>query len=446
MIPSTMATDRTGRAIEGQPRREGQRCVKVRPGPPRFQRYGPSIASVQDSPGEGAVAVEPPEARSNGTPFGVLSRPAKGATSSYPFWQGGVIEPPAGEPISPPQRQTGYTENRGSMVRRTIVVISVAAAVAAGGVAFAQSPGPTGGHAIPAGPTKAGPLVDGPTTASSITSGTASGVASSPPICPKLGDSPSQSPVGSATHLFTRTTGDGVTVRAYRLAVQAALTCGPVPDTANTAPTELACQSTSISLEMSDDSAVGNGFLGLPVVPFAGGSPLPGTGGAQTGSEPKEATSGAFGVVEGDPVWWVALQVGGEVATAQVTFTDGSSDEMAPVGGVAVLLHHVAESGTGSSDPYSVQGTVTLSDGSGNVIGNVTLPQVPTVVPMPLPDPSPPSGALPGADSVSGSSGTASVGSATTGGVSPGGVAVAPLPGAVIACPLIPAPAAPLSK
>ena len=323
-------------------------------------------------------------------------------------------------------------------MRRMIMVIAVAAAVAAGGVAFAQSSGPTGGGVTPAGLTKAGPLGDRPTTTGLATSGTASGVASAPAVCPALGDSSPQSTVGSATHLFTRTTGDGVTVRVYRLAVQTGLNCGLVPDTANTTPSDPACPSNSISLEMSDDSAVGNGFLGLPVVPFAAGSHVPDTGGAQTGSEPEGVTSGAFGVVEGDPVWWVALQVGSEVATAQVTFADRSSDEMAPVGGVAVLVHHVTESGTGFN-PYSVQGTVTLSAASGNVIGNVTLPQVP----MPLP--SPPSGALPGAHGGSGSTGTASVGS-STGGSPPPGVAVAPTPGAVIACPLIPAPAASLSK
>jgi hypothetical protein len=109
--------------------------------------------------------------------------------------------------------------------------------------------------------------------------------------------------------------------------------------------------------------------------------------------QPQELASGAFGVVEGDPVWWVAVQVGANVTSVQMTFPDGSTDQMAPVDGIAVLAHRVAAAvATADTGPYVVRGSLELQGSAGSVIGTVTLPQTATTpgpVPSPLPAPVP---------------------------------------------------------
>jgi hypothetical protein len=113
--------------------------------------------------------------------------------------------------------------------------------------------------------------------------------------------------------------------------------------------------------------------------------------GTSAATEPLAATSGAFGVVEGAPVWWIAVSVGSEVASVQVTFADGSTDEMSPVGGAAVLAHQIDPSVATSGDgPYEVSATLQLLDDSGAVIDSVTFPEPPpTPAPGPIPAPEP---------------------------------------------------------
>jgi hypothetical protein len=225
--------------------------------------------------------------------------------------------------------------------------------------------------------------------------------------------------VGSATHLFTRTTADGVTIRAYRLSsIGTTCGCGPIPtptspptgtSSASTGPATAVLPTGELSLEMSDATAVGDGVLDDT-------SSLPTTT-TNAVTEPSAVTANAFGVAEGAPVWWVAVSVGPDVANVQMMFSDGSTDQMSPVDGVAALAHQIDPSLASSGDgPYAVRGTLRLLDSSGAVVGTVTFPQpilppdppagtpppttvAPTTVaptPTPLPDPVSPPQTVPG--------------------------------------------------
>jgi hypothetical protein len=126
-------------------------------------------------------------------------------------------------------------------------------------------------------------------------------------------------------------------------------------------------------------------------------------------SEPQQLTTGSFGVQEGDPVWWVAVEVDSSVTSVRMTFPGGSTDQMAPVNGIAVLAGRVAPTvAAGGSGPYVVRGTLDLLGADGSVLKTVTLPQEPVAVPSPAPVP-------------------------LQGGVAQGAPTVTP--GAIIACP-----------
>ena len=75
----------------------------------------------------------------------------------------------------------------------------------------------------------------------------------------------------------------------------------------------------------------------------------------------------------------------------QATFADGSTDEMAPVDGVAVVAHQIDATAAPGGDPYEVRGSLQLLDSSGAVIDDVTFPEPspPTPLPAPAPDTSP---------------------------------------------------------
>jgi hypothetical protein len=120
----------------------------------------------------------------------------------------------------------------------------------------------------------------------------------------------------------------------------------------------------AVSVELSDDTAVGVGTL------------FDGSGPTATTANAVDPVTGVFGVAEGAPVWWVALPVGADVASVQMTFADGSTDQMAPVDGVAVLAHHI-DAGVASSGPGpdEVRGTLRLLDSSGAVLTTVAVPE-----------------------------------------------------------------------
>jgi hypothetical protein len=147
----------------------------------------------------------------------------------------------------------------------------------------------------------------------------------------------------------------------------------------------------------------------------------------------------AFGVAEGDPVWWIAVQVGADVASAKATFADGSVDQMAPVDGVAVLAHHItAQVASTGSGPSTVRATLVLLGAGGEVLATVTFPEQPKPMPVPLPAPEPsPAGS---GSTGTGSTGSASAGSGSTGSGSTASSPVGSTPGAVVACPQLAAP------
>jgi hypothetical protein len=263
--------------------------------------------------------------------------------------------------------------------------------------------------------------------------------------------------IGSATRLFIRTTTDGVTIRAYQDAESAVSSCGVAPTPAagsgsgsgsgvNSPPGSTGSMGSTgstgsagpsimplvpaapdVTVELSDNDAVGQGAISapvcapstqqgstgssggtgagsgaVPVPPSEGGSPpvdtpdppatTPTTTGAQTAagpqSQPQELATGTFGVLEGDPVWWVAVEVGTGVTSVQMTFPDGGTDQMAPVNGIAVLAHRVSAA-VASVDPGPdvVRGSLQLLGSGGSVVATVSLPQEATPVPVPTPTP-----------------------------------------------------------
>ncbi|HUY22021.1 MAG TPA: hypothetical protein VMV22_06745 [Acidimicrobiales bacterium] len=388
---------------------------------------------------------------------------------------------------------------------------ALALVVGAAGGYFGEAAASTGTTAsrAGAGPVSSTTVVGGKASPSVAAPGTAT-------ICP--GGAGTGGEVGSATKVFSRTTADGVTVRVYRLAPSGspcvpspsapvaggstdpspATTLAPnlpvspgSPGSTGTTTTEVSpyvSVGPSFSIELSDDSAVGQGVVSSPVCvgsPAAGagtgigaasgsaggtstgpaetapepvtvpGSILPPvttivppvttttapTGGGNAAQEPQQLSAGAFGVVEGDPVWWVAVEVGSDVASVRMTFADGSVDQMAPVDGIAVVAHRVsaatASTGTG---PYDVRGTLDLLGADGGTVATAGLPQTPPPTPTPTPTPVPvplhsvaPGTAVPGGtgSTIPGgtSSGSASSGSASSGSVSSGSVSP------IVVCP-----------
>jgi hypothetical protein len=184
-----------------------------------------------------------------------------------------------------------------------------------------------------------------------------------------------------------------------------------------------------VSVELSDDAAVGQGeWFDAPSTSSTTTGP---------GVEPVATMSNAFGVLEGAPVWWVAVSVGPEVADAQITFADGSTDEMSPINGVVVLAHQIDASVASSGDgPYEVRGSLQLLDSSGAVIKAVSFPQTiaPAPVPVPVPDPLP--APLPGSTDPGN---VPAVTTSTTG--STGAAGSTGAPGSMFVCPEMEAPA-----
>jgi len=227
--------------------------------------------------------------------------------------------------------------------------------------------------------------------------------------------SPDQNPP-KTTHLFTRTTGDGIVVRAYRTdppppptdssststtapapktqegpctmpgrpgvaratanansgsSASASASSGssesgqvvapppgpdgpPGPVISGTAPpcpgAPPICKATpSVLAELSTDAAVGQGFDPIDE------------------KQPSDALShvslGMLGVPEGSPVVFVTVQTGPGVATARLRLPDGSTDQMAPVNGIAVLAHT-------TSTPKPTGTVVEALDSSGKVLAS----------------------------------------------------------------------------
>ena len=66
--------------------------------------------------------------------------------------------------------------------------------------------------------------------------------------------------LGSATHLFTRTTADGVTIRAYRLSSNESCGCGTIPNASTISPSS----GTSSGPTTSGAGGAAGGFTDQP--------------------------------------------------------------------------------------------------------------------------------------------------------------------------------------
>jgi len=179
---------------------------------------------------------------------------------------------------------------------------------------------------------------------------------------------PIASPAANFTKKFVRTTGDGVTIRAYQAG------------TATTTPAvKNVCRASLLPAMMAEVSTsdvvgqVGGGFgVATPAAPFL----------AVTGS--------VIGVVESAPVWIVTTRTDATAALVRVTFADGKTDEMAPVDGWSALAH-IAPSGRASGGPAVVQAL----DATGHFLAKAQVPDPlgsPKILPQ-VPAPPPAAGA-----------------------------------------------------
>jgi hypothetical protein len=212
--------------------------------------------------------------------------------------------------------------------RRPVVLASVAAAVlvaAVLGFAAGRSTSPAPAATVAAGDQPTAPAPTTFATKGFAVSGGAPGVR-------------------ALTNLFTRTTADGVTIRAY---VQ---DFGPPPDAAvMSCPAEAWCPppecnpASMLVPELSTDAAVAQQYT--PAFPVSDGAAW--------------AVQIDFGEQEGAVTSARAVRVADGVTHVTATWPDGTVDEMDPIGGWAVLAH------AGDAVPAIV---VTLADGTTSAV------------------------------------------------------------------------------
>jgi hypothetical protein len=245
--------------------------------------------------------------------------------------------------------------------------------------------------------------------------------------------------------LFTRTTADGIAIRAYRADVPVAtdmpatVTGGPpnsvTVECAKGAPCPLPGPATTPGPGAASGSASGP-TTGSAIAAEPGSMPAGSPECLPTAMLRAELSNQAavdpgfvsvsklapdqamavvqtsfFGIEEGSPVEWVAVHTTDAVATVRVRFGDGNTDEMAPVQGYAVLAHQTAAPTPPdpTADPEAFrkamapQGTVEGLDGSGAIVTTADLgappaeaaPDGPCAMAPPLPAPAP-DGYVPG--------------------------------------------------
>jgi len=151
--------------------------------------------------------------------------------------------------------------------------------------------------------------------------------------------------------VFTRTTADGLVIRAYRADVDTSSEAhGPPWWT----PPGYCYPNGYVQADVSNEAIAGVAYASLYAAQ---------PDGAKVGGQYM-----IVGRNEQSPRWIVIAQGPSSAARLRATFPDGSRDEMAPVGGVAVLA------GTGSANPTNTKVTITALDASGAELGSATLP------------------------------------------------------------------------
>ena len=168
--------------------------------------------------------------------------------------------------------------------------------------------------------------------------------------------------------LFTRSTGSGVTIRAYSAESSTGGGCPGVVDCPPTTtvpgspvstapcPADVLCAGPEVTPHTTSGPVSGSGTGGSTgstpaVVPASCGQLVVelstdravGTGSAvmptaaATGDTLQVLGTGSFGVAEGAPVSWVAVSAGSGVSSVQLTVNGTVVDAMTPDGGVVVL-------------------------------------------------------------------------------------------------------------
>jgi len=293
---------------------------------------------------------------------------------------------------APGREELAAIVRRSGRRRTQVLVTGVTVALlvgVAGGWAVGRSGSGSSSHPVAvgagagartsSGPASAGPAV-APAPGVAVAGATGGGSSSAVVSVGKLG--------GSMTKEFVRTTADGVSIRAYSISIPKSMSADGQVVCAPVFP--------SLNNEVSTTAVVGDTY-GVQTSPS----------GALT-----DATTGVVGLGEGSPVWVVTARAGAGVAQVRMTFADGKTDGMAPVGGW-VTLAHIAPPGSTSqpvvSSDLGVTGTLQALDPSGKVLGTVTLTDK-TVEPLtPKCLPSPPA-------SVPGGTGTVTPQTVTSGG------------------------------
>jgi hypothetical protein len=261
-------------------------------------------------------------------------------------------------------------------------------------------------------------VLGGQALASSGTKQTTASLAPESAAAPSTGGPSSGAaivPSAPLNHLFTRTTGDGITIRAYVGQAETAPTCEngctPAPGTTSTTGAGQPTPTSSLPVPkgagassgtISPAASTGTGSLPVMTVPLTPVSPVSttttvgagagttsttaGSGGGATTCTSAPVTielstdaavttataavetpvagqlvveaSGVFGTAEGNPASWVLVATGSDVAS--VRLGGAGSDTMTPVDGLAVLAV------TGSSAP-----SVVALDPNGVVLASV---------------------------------------------------------------------------
>ncbi len=164
--------------------------------------------------------------------------------------------------------------------------------------------------------------------------------------------------------LFFRTTADGVTIRAYRSHLAAAM---PVPEPVGcVGGPAVDCPTAPECIDMVVPTAVVTGELSTEAaVTVASGAVA--TASAVDPDVPVSETSwGMFGVEEAAPARWVIATVSGNITRVRASFPGGITDEMRPIDGVVLLASQVA-------DPSAAGGTVEALADDGSVVQSVDL-------------------------------------------------------------------------